>query len=48
MSDGTSIAVIVCYPNDYDSSQEYPAILEMAGYGKGSQGVQFDNDGHPH
>ncbi|TMK18397.1 MAG: hypothetical protein E6G68_07310, partial [Actinobacteria bacterium] len=48
VSDGTSIAMTVCYPDNYDPSASYPAILEMAGYENGSQGLAFDANGHPH
>ncbi|MFA5889762.1 MAG: CocE/NonD family hydrolase [Actinomycetota bacterium] len=48
VSDGTSIAFTTCYPNNYDPSKSYPAILEMAGYENGSQGITFDPDGYPH
>lgn len=43
--DGTSIAVTVCYPTNYDPEKTYPAILEMAGYENGSQGIVPDGAG---
>ena len=46
-SDGTSIAITTCYPTNYDATKQYPAILEMAGYENGSQGITFGADGNP-
>jgi len=40
VSDGTSIAMTVCYPRNYVAGNQYPAILEMAGYENGSQGIE--------
>lgn len=48
VSDGTSIAITTCYPNDFDPNKAYPAILEMAGYENGSQGIAYDENGRPH
>ncbi|MFN2613854.1 MAG: CocE/NonD family hydrolase [Actinomycetota bacterium] len=47
-SDGTSIAFTTCFPNGFDPAHKYSAILEMAGYENGSQGLTFSPDGHPH
>ena len=47
-SDGTSIGFTTCYPNNYSASTQYPAILEMAGYENGSQGITVDGTGHAH
>ena len=44
LSDGTSIAVNVVYPDSFDPAQpgaiKYPAILEMAGYENGSSSAE--------
>jgi uncharacterized protein len=36
MSDGVSIAVSVVKPHNFDATEKYPAILEMAGYENGA------------
>lgn len=40
VTDGTSIALTVCYPRSYVAGRRYPALLEMAGYENGSQGIR--------
>jgi len=39
MSDGTSIAVSISYPEGFDASEDYPALLQMDGYGGGGDTI---------
>src|SRR5437867_1454820 len=46
--DAASIALTTCFPNNFDPQRSYSAILEMAGYENGSQGIVTDSQGYPH